>query len=133
MVDKLLRCRNGREMLAERVLDCIENRLRPESEKWTVLIDAVRNLELVTKRGVTVDVLLEMLYDGVIERWCREADTDSFVYYREYLGAFRDRAQIKVDVHCERYRRLALLSQLQKTVPDFINEDLLIDPPQWNP
>ena len=117
------------ETLVDKVLHCIEKRPRPESETWTVLIDAVRDSELATKRGVAVDDLLEMLYDAVLERWYREADTESFVNYREYLDAFRDHFKIKDDVSCEKYRRLSLLYQLQKTFPDPINEDLLIEPP----
>lgn len=144
MVEKLLRCkhcgkygirtfhrccRRDWEILSVRALDCMEERSIPESERWTVLIEAVRSSEIVTKRGVAADVLLERLYDTMLESWYRKADAGSFVQYRDYLDAFRDQVKIKIDGPGEKYRRLTMLHQLQKTFPDPINEDLLIASP----
>ena len=126
------RCRRELSNLVGQAFDAVEQRQDAGSEKWTILIDAIKRSWLVQRRGLSFQDILSRVYDRILLRWYVQANTHDFVFYRQYLDQFAYRAKIERSTGLEhdQYRRLYLLSWLREAGSGSIPSLFLVDSEQ---
>ena len=112
--------------------EAIEQKQDAGSEKWTILIDAIKRSQLVQKRGLSLQSVLSRIYAGILLRLYEPANIQDFALFRKYLDQFVCRARIEGPTGLEHdyYRRMYLLSWLRQAGPGPIPSMLLADSDQ---